>query len=81
MTICDNCIHNEVCGQEGHLEEALTFCINRKTADSFVKQAKWEICSDGYYPYCSECKTEPESGKMTDYCPHCGAYMGTKKIK
>ena len=44
-----------------------------------VKRGKWEICSDGYYPYCSNCKSEPESGKMTDYCPHCGAYMGKKK--
>ena len=40
-----------------------------------VKRGKWEICSDGYYPYCSECKAEPESGKMTNYCPHCGADM------
>ena len=47
-----------------------------KTADvQPVKRGKWEICSDGYYPYCSECKAEPESGKMTNYCPRCGADM------
>ena len=40
-----------------------------------VKHAKWEICSDGYYPYCSRCGVEPESGKMTKYCPSCGAKM------
>lgn len=32
MAICDNCIHDEVCGLEGHLDEALTFCLN-KVAD------------------------------------------------
>lgn len=32
MAICDNCIHDEVCGLEGHLDEALTFCAN-KVAD------------------------------------------------
>ena len=39
------------------------------------KHGHWEICSDGYYPYCSECKSEPESGKMTHFCPNCGADM------
>ena len=39
----------------------------------------WFIDSDGYYPYCSECRTEPSSGHMTDFCPNCGADMrGTK---
>ena len=42
---------------------------------SFIKKAKWEICSDGYYPYCSNCKEEPQGKVMTDYCPNCGAYM------
>jgi hypothetical protein len=32
---------------------------------------RWIICSDGYYPYCSECKHEPKSGNMTHYCPNC----------
>lgn len=39
------------------------------------KQGHWIISSDGYYPYCSECKSEPKSGEMTDFCPSCGAYM------
>ena len=40
----------------------------------------WIISSDGYYPYCSECKSEPKSGEMTDFCPNCGADMrGGKK--
>lgn len=40
-----------------------------------VKYAKWEICSDGYYPYCSNCKNEPQGGVMTPFCPNCGTKM------
>ncbi len=39
------------------------------------KKGCWLIDSDGYYPYCSECRTEPSSGHMTDFCPNCGADM------
>ena len=40
-----------------------------------VRHGKWLINSDGYYPYCSECKEEPKSGIMTHYCPNCGCKM------
>ena len=40
-----------------------------------VVHGKWLINSDGYYPYCSECKEEPKSGIMTHYCPNCGCKM------
>ena len=40
-----------------------------------VVPGRWLINSDGYYPYCSECKEEPKSGIMTHYCPNCGAKM------
>ena len=39
-------------------------------------EAKWEICVDGYYPYCPICGQEPPSGHMTRYCPNCGARLG-----
>jgi len=39
------------------------------------RTGKWIINSDGYYPYCSECKSEPKSGEMTDFCPNYGADM------
>ena len=43
------------------------------------KHAKWNINCDGYYPYCSNCKTEPPSRIMTKHCPNCGARMDLKE--
>lgn len=43
--------------------------------ESLRPQGKWEIGSDGYYPYCSKCKDEPKNGVMTNFCPNCGADM------
>jgi hypothetical protein len=45
-----------------------------------VRHGEWKICSDGYYPYCSRCRYEPEistrySNNLTPYCPNCGAKM------
>lgn len=40
-----------------------------------VRYGRWEINCDGYYPYCSNCKEEPQGREMTDYCPNCGCYM------
>ena len=40
-----------------------------------VKHGKWLICTDGYYPYCSECGNEPTRGEMTKYCSECGTRM------
>lgn len=42
------------------------------------RHGHWAICSDGYYPYCSECKEEPKNGVMSDFCPKCGAKMDGK---
>jgi rubrerythrin len=39
------------------------------------KHSKWEISFDGYYPYCRECGYAPEGGKLTKFCPRCGARM------
>ena len=40
-----------------------------------VLRARWEICSDGYYPFCSNCRNEPQGRSLTDFCPNCGADM------
>lgn len=45
-----------------------------------VIHAKWEINCDGYYPYCSHCKTEPKNGVMSKRCPECGARMDGGKV-
>lgn len=39
------------------------------------KIGRWIICSDGYYPYCSQCLNEPKNRIMTKYCGECGAKM------
>ena len=44
-----------------------------------VKTAHWDINCDGYYPYCSNCKEEPQGGKLSPYCPNCGAEMVTRE--
>lgn len=43
--------------------------------DQFNIHAHWIINSDGYYPQCSNCMQEPESGKLTKFCPNCGTVM------
>lgn len=40
-----------------------------------VRHGRWIISSDGYYPYCWDCKARPKGGNMTKYCPNCGAKM------
>jgi hypothetical protein len=73
---CDYCTGD--CQIEDVIREVEKLPITE--AVSLTPAAKWEICSDGYYPYCSNCKSEPQSRIMTDYCPTCGAWMkGDKK--
>ena len=44
-----------------------------------VRHGHWIINSDGYYPQCSECMSEPRGRKMTKYCGECGAKMDNKE--
>ena len=84
MAECKNCFHQKVCKYKTEkisagttVQETIHKCVDyTPTADvADVVYAKWEISSDGYYPYCSHCKTEPENGVMSKYCPNCGAKM------
>lgn len=34
-SICDDCIHDEVCGEEGHLDPAMTFCAEKISKATF----------------------------------------------
>ena len=81
-TQCENCPHNYMrnypcdCCEWQYKDEAENF-LKSETLAEFqpVIHAKWEISSDGYYPYCKKCNARPENGKMTKYCPSCGAKM------
>lgn len=82
--ICDNCIHDSVCGLEGHLDDALTFCADKVTNAQPIRRGRW-IEDDNCFHHCSECKENTirdtdsygcECGEfLTDYCPNCGALM------
>lgn len=57
---------------------AATRIFEQPTIECEHEKGRWIISSDGYYPYCSECRKEPKSGDMTDFCPNCGADMRGK---
>ena len=81
-TQCENCPHNYMrnypcdCCEWQYKDEAENL-LKSETLAEFqpVIHARWEISSDGYYPYCKKCNARPENGKMTKYCPSCGAKM------
>lgn len=81
-TQCENCPHNYMrnypcdCCEWQYKDEAEKL-LKSETLAEFqpVIHARWEISSDGYYPYCKKCNARPENGKMTKYCPNCGAKM------
>ena len=72
LTEFGNCSYNETgcsdCAIKAKIKNALS-------AQPDHNRPHWIISSDGYYPYCSECKSEPKNGEMTDFCPNCGADM------
>lgn len=88
MAICDNCIHDEVCGLEGHLDEALTFCANKVADVQPVKRGLWDF--QGYQLFkCTNCKEmftqdqleamqnhkDCEEWTFPNFCPNCGSDM------
>lgn len=52
-----------------------------KQVTSSKRKSKWEISSDGYYPYCKECGYAPPGRNMTKYCPGCGTLMIEEKTE
>ena len=85
MTICESCIHKEVCGIEGYYDEALKFC-----ADKMEERPKgeWNILQkddNGIHEIeCPFCKYS-KGGRFTVigvtfhelpyFCENCGADM------
>ena len=80
---CDSCIHKQVCNDkppESYPQFMIDIMIDKcehyiHAVYVPVKHGRWIINSDGYYPQCSECMSEPQGRAMTDFCPHCGAKM------
>ena len=66
MTICDNCIHDTVCGEEGHQEAALKHCAYCKA----VVLQTWIEDEKGFYccPICTHME-----GKRRKFCSQCGS--------
>lgn len=83
--LCDGCIHDEVCGAEGHAREALTFCTWRKERQMTVfRYFKNKIYSGGGYTECDNCKQRFSNTGFpmihdAKYCPECGAKVIIKR--
>lgn len=39
-----------------------------------AQEARWQVSSDGYYPYCPICGAQPD--KKTRFCAECGSKLG-----
>lgn len=76
---CETCFHyfNNKCNIDCDYGESYYPSYDKLTIieGEVVPEAHWEICCDGYYPYCSNCRHEPKNGEMTKHCPNCGAKM------
>jgi hypothetical protein len=46
----------------------------KKPVTEQVQEARWQVSSDGYYPYCPICGAQPD--KKTRFCAECGAKLG-----
>lgn len=80
MTICDNCIHDNVCGLEGHLDEAMTFCADVQPARQGTwEEERYDDLLHCYIATCSECGYESTDKYIISeshrYCEYCGARM------
>lgn len=78
--VCNNCKNYENCKTDEnryHRMLNIEFWENaEKSCRRFDKKtAHWYINPDGYYPQCSNCNEEPESGLLEYTCPNCGAVM------
>ena len=79
-TICDNCIHDEVCGLEGHLEPAHIYCGWKEEKRP---QGKWleESSETGAlgikytWVRCNRCGWDNSLVIPKNFCPNCGCIM------
>lgn len=57
--------------------EAMRAWNTRAEEPAEPKTAHWDICCDGYYPFCSHCGEATQH--MSRFCPNCGAKMVTRR--
>ena len=79
MSICDKCVHREVCCDEGMGEEALNFCAHLLEERP---KGKWEFVQyDGNSNignwHCTNCRGIRIDNRVDhiDFCNKCGADM------
>lgn len=75
MSICDKCLHREVCCDEGMGEEALTFCahlLDERPKGKWIAQDEFGACFK-----CSNCGIgiDNDFPVYRSYCPNCGSDM------
>lgn len=79
-TCCGDCIHNAVCGIDGHIIKCEHF--KNKADFAEVKHGWWvtrkSIHNEEFY-VCSVCGTANDD--IWRYCPNCGAKMDGRKEK
>ena len=70
-------VHAEFAIQVGERIRSYEEQVSKLKADikNNGRTGRWVISSDGYYPYCSECRTEPQmkDRKLPTFCPECGS--------
>lgn len=71
-----NCVNTCI---EDRRDKAIKLWNARTEGPAAQKTAHWDICCDGYYPFCSACGEEPPGREMSKYCPNCGAKMVTRE--
>ena len=88
MTICDNCIHRNICADEGHYDEALSFCadkVEERPPGEWIMEENNKDYPDGRAT-CSCCGYKMDVKRWEwlpavrwylkpNYCPECGAEM------
>lgn len=56
------------------IEAIQVAAMAKKPVATQEADAKWQVSSDGYYPYCPICGAQPD--KKTRFCAECGAKLG-----
>lgn len=69
MIICDGCIHDAVCGCEGHREEAMSFCVYKEDSLTTLLQKKMPNSMIQIFE-CSKC--HGTNTFYVNYCAWCG---------